>query len=533
MLETESSTAFDAPSLFGQLMRSLGQSPRTYEFEKDYRSWLAVLFPDALRADLASHHEQLWEWVWALSKGVRPHPFVGIWPRGGAKSSSAEKAVVAVGALEVRKYALYVSGTQELADKHLTDIARLLESDTIDQYYPDLGKREVSKYGISRGWTGNRLRTASGFMVDALGLNAAVRGLKAGDIRPDFVIIDDVDHIKDSRAQVEEKIITLTQSILPAGSNEMAVLAVQNIIHPDSVFARLGGVSEIPAEFLADRIVSGPIPAIEGLQTEKRNGRDVIIAGSPTWDGQGIEECQGQIDSSGITAFRRESQHEVEAPPGGMYDNVEFRHCTRDEVPALLTVVCAIDPAVTDTDLSDANGIQIDGKGMDGLIYRLFSWEQRSSAERTLSIALVKAVEYGAVQLIVETNQGGDTWEVIFNNLVKDFRDHGLVVDGVLHTMKPGKVIPRYVSEKASVAIGSKTERGAQMLADYERDQIIHVYGTHNVLEKALKRFPETKPLDLADSAYWSWQALAHPYPMGKRYAVSRPRQSIAGYVVR
>jgi hypothetical protein len=30
----------------------------------------------------------------------------------------------------------------------------------------------------------------------------------------------------------------------------------------------------------------------------------------------------------------------------------------------------------------------------------------------------------------------------------------------------------------------------------------------HNTLEKALRRFPLTKPFDLADAAYWSWADL-------------------------
>lgn len=43
------------------------------------------------------------------------------------------------------------------------------------------------------------------------------------------------------------------------------------------------------------------------------------------------------------------------------------------------------------------------------------------------------------------------------------------------------------------------------MLADYERARIVHVRGTHHVLERALKRFPVVKPYDLVDSQFWAW----------------------------
>jgi hypothetical protein len=46
------------------------------------------------------------------------------------------------------------------------------------------------------------------------------------------------------------------------------------------------------------------------------------------------------------------------------------------------------------------------------------------------------------------------------------------------------------------------------MLTDYERGRIIHVLGTHEVLERALKRFPVQKPYDLVDAAGWSWRDL-------------------------
>jgi len=54
-----------------------------------------------------------------------------------------------------------------------------------------------------------------------------------------------------------------------------------------------------------------------------------------------------------------------------------------------------------------------------------------------------------------------------------------------------------------------RVERNQRMLADYERGNVIHVRGTHRALERALKRFPLTKPFDLVDAAYWSWRDMS------------------------
>ncbi len=51
------------------------------------------------------------------------------------------------------------------------------------------------------------------------------------------------------------------------------------------------------------------------------------------------------------------------------------------------------------------------------------------------------------------------------------------------------------------------------MLPPYEKGKVTHVLGTHEVLERALRRFPKTKPHDLTDAAVWCMEALGH----GKR----------------
>jgi hypothetical protein len=58
------------------------------------------------------------------------------------------------------------------------------------------------------------------------------------------------------------------------------------------------------------------------------------------------------------------------------------------------------------------------------------------------------------------------------------------------------------------------------MVADYERGRVVHVLGHHEILERALRRFPVAKPYDLHDAAYWSWRELA--VPAGRAGVASR-----------
>ena len=226
----------------------------------------------------------------------------------------------------------------------------------------------------------------------------------------------------------------------------------------------------------------------------------MITAGEPTWAGQDLERCQALMNTIGLSAFPKEAQHEVEDPPGGMFNHLTFLHCTWDELPALVRIVVWLDPAVTDTDESDSQGIQADGLGVNGKIYRLWSWEDRTSPQDAMVRALRKAVELKAEAVGVETDQGGDTWESVYREAARG-----------LELSEP----PWFKHDKAGAGHGPKVHRASLMLASYERGEIIHVLGTHDILERALNRFPKIKPFDLVDAGFWSWKDLRNSFDSG------------------
>lgn len=476
---------------------------RTAPPPDDWAGWIAAVFPGYLWPPYASYHVAFWQWVWAIEPGKPSRPFVAIWPRGFAKSTSTEVAAAMLAARGKRRYALYVCATQDQADTHVKNVAGMLESPAFARHFPATSKRKLGKYGQSGGWRRNRLRTSDGFTLDAIGLDTAARGAKVDEDRPDLIIVDDVDELLDSPGTVTKKIATLTKSLLPARAAHAAVLVAQNLIHEDGIVARL---ADGRADFLADRIVSGPHPAIEGLVIEQREvdgkTKATITAGESTWPAKSIDDLQHDLDDMGQTAFLAEKQHDVAVMDGGIFGHVVFRHCRWDEVPALQDVIVAVDPAVTDTDQSDAHGIQADGLGVDGQLYRLFSWEGRTSPEDALRRAILKAIELKASAVIVETDQGGDTWWSTYQLVWQQVVAEGLVPKDARR--------PSFRQEKAG-SIGPKAQRASQMLVWYEQARIIHVVGTHEPLERALKRYLLRKPYDLVDAAYWSWRALAAP----------------------
>lgn len=257
-------------------------------------------------------------------------------------STGAELAATALGLRGRRRYVLYVRETQDQADNSVSNIGSMLESPAVAAHYPEHATRMVGKYGNSRGWRRNRLRTAGGFTIDAMGLDSAARGAKVEEQRPDVIILDDIDGRHDSPATTAKKIETITSSILPAGSESVAVLAIQNLIIADGFFTRM---TDGRAEYLTLRKLSGPHPAVRDLKTEyvwdeqSQTKRAIIVSGTPTWVGQSLEQCQRKIDRIGLADFLRECQHQVKQKAEGValkYNETRHLEDLSDEQCTLL-----------------------------------------------------------------------------------------------------------------------------------------------------------------------------------------------------
>jgi hypothetical protein len=232
-----------------------------------WQTWLSALFGPYVRAGFAQRHIEFWSWVWAIELGLRPPPFIGIWGRGGGKSTSAELATVSVGARGVRAYVLYICETQPQADEHVSNVASMLESGQVERYYPDLAQRRVGKYGSSKGWRREQLRTGSGFNVAGIGLDVARRGAKLDGLKGIWPGALTYEIIRPSRHP-------LTAADLKAAGEAIAPLKKSGLL-----------VEELLLQFLAKTLPGlDPEEALRLLkeqQAEEEKKRQAILAQTP------------------------------------------------------------------------------------------------------------------------------------------------------------------------------------------------------------------------------------------------------------
>jgi hypothetical protein len=369
-------------------------------------AWLRAHFPSATSRPMGRRHVRLWDWFEALTPGVKPRHRVESWPRGGGKSSTAGLGVVRVGMKQTRKFVLYVSGTQKQANKHVQAIRARFEVLGIP--------RAVSAYGNSLGWSMDLLRVANGFNVLALGLDAAGRGVKLDDVRPDLIVFDDVDARHDSEDTTKKKAETLTESILPTGSTDAAVLVVQNRIHSNSIVAQL---VDGRADFLLDREVYEE-PAVEGLklaseaQGEGKPHLYRIVEGRATWEGQDLSTCEAQVNEWGRGAFMREAQHDTNEGEDGLWQrdrDIDPHRLNPNALPPLHRIVVGVDPNATDG--GDEAGIIVGGTYTNGGTVHGVCLEDASVSGGPAAWANACVAAYrrwNADALVAESNNGGE-----------------------------------------------------------------------------------------------------------------------------
>jgi len=414
----------------------------------------------------APHHIEFWEWVDTIKAGANARPYACIWPRGHAKSTGVEVAAVKWGCLGVRSYGLYVSGTQELADKHIESIAEVLESPEIERYYPRMARRKVGKYGNSRGWRRNRVMTSTGWTVDALGLDVAPRGLKVAAQRPDFIILDDIDDAEDKVETVDKKLRRITQAVLPAGSDDGFIVAMaQNLTHRDSIVARM---IDGRTDLLSEAHISGPFPAVESLEyetepTDTGRAKYVVTGGQPTWAGMDLAACQHRINTYGLHAFTIESQQQIAERRGALWTRALVAEHRVSTYPELLTIGVGVDP--NKTGKADDAGVIVAGVGIvDGMrhAFILDDATQTTRPELWRDEAAEMYLQWQAGMFVVERTGLGEHASLTLRD-APALRDMPVTIEPV-----DAKI--------------SKEDR-ARPVAQLYRDGRVHHVGVHPVVE--------------------------------------------------
>ena len=501
-MSANSATRNYRPSLKerAQAELELRRRQRVRSIPATWQDRVPLLFARYFWYKFSQPHRELWNWADAIDGESKPRPLVAIWPRGRGKSTTAEAIVADLGVRKARHYALYVSGTQDQADKHVMTIAHMLESDSIATHAPDMAKPLVSKNG-NRQWNRQVLSTATGYTVEAIGLNKAVRGQKIDWARPNLIVFDDVDERHDSKLTMQKKREIITTSILPAGAINCAVLFVQNLIHADSIASQLikSPGSQGAADFLMQRLLSGPFPAVENFDYELQQDDDLyrwkITSGLSHWSGFDLSVCETELNRYGPQSFMLESQHDVDSDSEqALLDAEDFERTRVTEIPDLTRVAIAVDPPGGATEC----GIVAGGKAKIKNDWHVYILEDASQPhgckpEQWALAVLQCYYRHKADVVFVERNYGGDMVVSTIRQTKWLDADGNVLVDGAR------------IAVREVVATRGKAIRAEPVAIVFQQGRGHHV-GYFPALEKEWRQWEPGKTTwspNRVDAAVW------------------------------
>ena len=178
------------------------------------------------------------------------------------------------------------------------------------------------------------LKTNTGVTILGIGLDKGVRGLQADALRPDFLVLDDIDDNSDSLKEIAGKEARLKGGLFGALATNPTIIFPQNVIHKDSIMNR---VLTNEADYLLDAHFKEPVPAIRNFSyTAKPNhgGRRIYkVKGTPSWPGGfTITDAENVLNAQGLAFFLREYQHEVTSVGTYFFKVDELKLVKRQEI---------------------------------------------------------------------------------------------------------------------------------------------------------------------------------------------------------
>jgi hypothetical protein len=378
--------------------------------------------------------------------------------------------------------------------RHELDTNPLLRRDFADLCAPATRSRRVRQGDrVAMSATGgtliadNRamLFARSGFVFAARGIDSSTLGMKVGNRRPELMIFDDVEpeEARYSAEGVRKRLATLRDGAFPLNENARVVIIGTttmpgSIIHQLVSWHRSAGFDELPVPIEEDTRADDLAWISEERLTVDHVGPFVVHddgTEESIWPARWPTEFLQAIRHT--RSFAKNYANDPRGYGGGYWSDEDFVY---GDLPGITRRLISVDPAVTTKSSSDPTGIAV------------VAWSpsaKKALVEHSESVRLVGADLRDHVYrlaakfdddgrpvglIYVETNQGGDLWEV------------------TVFIHPPCKVRTVFQSEKKEI-------RAARALGWYQRRRVQHIKRLASAEEQMIS-FPNAPHDDEVDA---------------------------------
>lgn len=396
-------------------------------------------------------------------------------PRNSGKSSTAFLALPLWAAAHGHLHFIAAfSDTADQAQLHLATFRRELdENPLLRADFPDLctpARQKISN--LTQADKANMFMAKSGFTFTARGIDSNNLGMKVGNLRPQLLLLDDVERGEEnySAYQAEQRLSTIMNVVFPMNDRAHVVL-IGTVTMTGSIIHQL--VKSLSPANSADK-------ALDWVRDENLQVKHYrAITTNP--DGTERSMWPGRWTYEDLNARRHTRSYRLNFdndPVGrdGDYWNAD------DFVYAQISTtrkILSIDPAVTTSRSSDPTGLAVIGLSPgSNPAQRQVSVERvaevRANGEELRQLVLRWILDDPEItSILVETNQGGDLWRT------------------TLHTMPVPVATIHQVEPKAV--------RAAWAHSWYTRRRVAHSHKL-SALEEQMVAFPKAAHDDMVDA---------------------------------
>jgi phage terminase large subunit-like protein len=328
------------------------------------------------------------------------------------------------------------SSTQ--AELHLATFRHELETnEKLRTDYPDLCKPLVRGRGATSADRQDMYQAQNGFVFAARGVDSRVLGLKVGHMRPDLLLLDDVepDEARYSEAGIAKRRKTITDAILPMNIYARVVL-VGTVVRVGSIIHQLVRHHENPQQWITD----------EGFRVHHY----LPILTNPDGSERSLWPAKWPLDwlksRQHTTSYAKNFLNKPRSSDGTWWDDGDIQIVT-----GLVTqrTILSIDPAVTSKDSSDFTGFAVVSRSGKRTVVHYARGVKVAHGEPMRRLILRILEEFPQISVIrVEDNQGKDLWKLALRDL-------------------PVRVVLRHTSR-------SKEVRFAGLLNRYQLGRCVH-----------------------------------------------------------
>ncbi len=380
-------------------------------------------------------------------------------------------------------YIAAFSASAQQAKQKLRDFKTELDNNPLLRAdYPGLCTPARRSSGVSDADRQDMYVSAGGFAFSAHGADSEILGMKVRHVRPDLLILDDIEPDESNYTPyLKKKRLTTVQDSILALNLKARVVLVGTVTMPGSIIHDL-------VKHAAGRETE---PWIVEEQFTAHHAKPILHADDGTEYSVWPEKWSMEFLQSERTfrSFAKNFENDPMGYDGKYWSREDFRY---GDLPGITKTLLQIDPAVTAKTTSDYTGLAVVGYSPSQgkvLVKHAVGVKLIGKDLRNHVVGILE--QFPEIRVVrIEVNQGHDLWKDVFHHL-------------------PGVKVITHTSS------ASKEVRFAQGLDWWQRGRVLHT-DRMPMLEEQAVGFPEAAYDDVIDATVAGVQFFLQPQVKAK-----------------